>query len=171
MASTFIAADDDQCNDYLEPVFGKRHRYTIFPKIKIHICTLNLLNINFSHLSCDMETTFCLQSIPNGSLTSRGAYTCVCNFGYYIPNRKLQGFDGQDVEKGNGNYTCIPCPNTCTTCDENGDCFLGETEDSWSVEMLMLVSIGAVLAACILCCVILAAIVFRQRKCRVCRAY
>lgn len=117
-----------------------------------------------------METTFCLQSIPNGSLSSRGSYTCVCKFGYYVPKRKLQGFDGEEVEKGNGNYTCIPCPNACHECDENGVCFYGETEDSWSVEMLMLVSIGAVLAACILCCVVLAAIVFRQRKCRVSRA-
>lgn len=75
------------------------------------------------------------------------------------------------MEKGNGNYTCIPCPNACQTCDENGVCFFGETEDSWSVEMLMLVSIGAVLAACILCCIILAAIVFRQRKCRVSHVY
>lgn len=26
VATAFKAADDDQCNDALEPVFGKRHR-------------------------------------------------------------------------------------------------------------------------------------------------
>lgn len=34
------------------------------------------------------------------------------------------------------------------------------------MEILLKASIGAVLGACILCCVVLAAIVFRQRKCK-----
>lgn len=34
------------------------------------------------------------------------------------------------------------------------------------MELMLKASIGAVLGACILCCVVLAIIVFRQRKCK-----
>lgn len=114
--------------------------------------------------SCDIETTFCMQAMPNE--TTRGDYSCVCNFGYYIPNQTHQFFDGQKVEEGNGNFTCIPCPINCQTCDGSGDCYPTDQEFI-SMETLLRVSIGAVLSLCLLCCFVLAAIVFRQRKCRV----
>lgn len=147
-----------------------------------HVYFIKYFSLAMTHISlarrsfsCDMETTFCLQTIPNGSLSARGAYTCLCNFGFYIPNQKLQGYEGVEVESGRDsekNYTCIPCPDDCRMCDGSGSCYNGEIEetwsmDTWSVETLMLATIGVVLVACILCCVILAAIVFRQRKCRV----
>ncbi len=141
VASSFIAADEDQCNDYLEPIFGKRH-------------------------SCDPVTTFCFQSISNGSANTRGAYTCICNFGYYVPNQTVQGFEGHVIEAGNGNFSCLRCPGGCPSCDKYGVCNTEETYETGSMELLLKASIGAVLGACILCCMILALIVFRQRKCK-----
>lgn len=169
VASAFIAADDDQCNEALEPIFGKKH-------------------------SCDMETTFCFKSMSNGTINNNvnnnnnnnlnsnnnnnnnnnavnqpnaAAYTCVCNFGYYVPNQTLQGFEGHQVESGGGNYSCIRCPDECSHCDENGVCSIGEAPELISLETLLRFTIGIVLGACMLCCLVLAAIVFRQRKCKV----
>lgn len=164
VASAFIAADDDKCNESLEPIFGKKH-------------------------SCDMETTFCFKSMSNGTINNNNnnnlnsninnnnhnnnvnqpsaAYTCLCHFGYYVPNQTLQGFEGHQVESGGGNYTCIRCPGACSHCDENGECSIGEAPEWISLETILRCSIGVVLGACMLCCLALAAIVFRQRKCKV----
>lgn len=115
--------------------------------------------------SCDTETTICLPS--TNSTNPRAAYTCLCNLGYYVPNQTYQGFEGHIVETGNGNYSCIRCPNGCA-CDENGLCSTGELQELVLMEETLLhFSIGAVLGACMLCCMVLAAIVFRQRKCKV----
>uniref|UniRef100_A0A182U3P2 GPR158/179 extracellular domain-containing protein n=1 Tax=Anopheles melas TaxID=34690 RepID=A0A182U3P2_9DIPT len=76
VASAFIAADVDQCNDALESIFGRRH-------------------------VCDRESTFCLLSELDAS-KPRGKYTCVCRPGYYIPNESIQGFSS---EKDDGNIT------------------------------------------------------------------
>lgn len=172
VASAFIAADEDQCNEALAPIFGKKH-------------------------SCDMETTFCLRSEPNRTIDTDNnnlnsnlnsnsndnnnnkvkqptvaAYKCLCNFGYYVPNQTLQGFEGHEVESGSGgNYTCIRCPDPCTYCDENGECNDDDSHDNVTLETFLRCCIGVVLGACILCCLILAALVFRQRKCKVRRVY
>lgn len=148
VASAFIAADDDPCNDALEPIFGKKH-------------------------SCDMETTFCLKSISNDTSyagqtgpASPFAYTCLCNFGFYIPNQTLHGFEGHIVESGNGNYSCIRCPGACSSCNEKGECSLSEVHEYISLETLLRFSIGVILSACMLCCIVLAAVVFKRRKCK-----
>lgn len=115
--------------------------------------------------SCDTETTICLPA--SNSSNQRSAYTCLCNLGYYIPNQTYQGFEGHIVETGNGNYSCIRCPTGCA-CDENGLCSTGELQEMVLMEETLLhFSIGAVLGACMLCCLVLAAIVFRQRKTKV----
>lgn len=83
VASAFIAADVDQCNDALEGIFGRRH-------------------------ICDRESTFCLMSDTTESADtgatfgSRGKYTCVCRVGYYIPNESFQGFTS---DKNDANVT------------------------------------------------------------------
>lgn len=97
---------------------------------------------------------------------TRGAYTCICNFGYYVPNQTLQGFESQVIEAGNGNFSCLRCPGGCPSCDKSGVCNTEETYETGTMETLLKASIGAVLGACILCCMVLAAIVFRQRKCK-----
>lgn len=144
VASAFIPADEDQCNDALESIFGKKH-------------------------SCDMETTFCFNSMSNETTSQRRTYTCLCNFGYYVPNQTLQGFDGHTIESGSGsgNYSCIRCPGGCGHCNEKGECSNGESHEYVAMEALLKFSIGIVLGACMLCCLVLAAIVFRQRKCKV----
>lgn len=137
-----------------------------------------------------METTFCFKSMSNGTINNNNnnnfnsnnndnnnnnnnanqpsaAYTCLCNFGFYIPNQTLQGFEGYQVESGGGNYTCIRCPGACSHCDENGECSIGEAPEFISLETSLRCFIGVVLGACMLCCLALAAIVFRQRKCKV----
>lgn len=105
--------------------------------------------------------------MSNGTTNQRGAYTCLCNFGYYVPNQTLQGFDGHVVESGGGNYSCIKCPGACAQCDENGECNFGETQEFVSMETLLRFSIAVVLGACMLSCFVLAGVVFRQRKCKV----
>lgn len=99
------------------------------------------------------------------SPSSRGKYTCVCKEGYFIPNQTIQGFASDIVEKENANYTCLRCPNSCF-CDANGVCLFGETEDGFSSEAFLKVVIGSILGACVLCCLVLAILVFRQRKCK-----
>ncbi|XP_049304417.1 uncharacterized protein LOC105231264 isoform X3 [Bactrocera dorsalis] len=141
-AVAFIAADEDVCNDGLEEVFGRKH-------------------------GCDRNTTFCLLTENKPSAT-RDVYTCICRESFYLPNSTLQGFRGDIVEasEGYGNYSCIPCPDGCTTCDQHGVCLLGEPPEVVSMESLLNVSVGSVLGACILCCIVLSVIVFRQRKCK-----
>uniref|UniRef100_A0AAG5CVU5 G-protein coupled receptors family 3 profile domain-containing protein n=1 Tax=Anopheles atroparvus TaxID=41427 RepID=A0AAG5CVU5_ANOAO len=138
VASAFIAADVDQCNDALESIFGRRH-------------------------VCDRESTFCLLAELDAS-KPRGKYTCVCRPGYYIPNESIQGFSSEKNNDGNvGNFSCIPCPSACE-CDSAGSC--SSPDEDFSTETLMKATIGAILGACMLCCLVLALIVFRQRKCK-----
>uniref|UniRef100_A0A6E8W059 GPR158/179 extracellular domain-containing protein n=1 Tax=Anopheles coluzzii TaxID=1518534 RepID=A0A6E8W059_ANOCL len=137
VASAFIAADVDQCNDALESIFGRRH-------------------------VCDRESTFCLLSELDAS-KPRGKYTCVCRPGYYIPNESIQGFSSEKDDGNITNFSCIPCPSACE-CDSEGSC--SSPDEDFSTETLMKATIGAILGACMLCCLVLALIVFRQRKCK-----
>ncbi|XP_053661568.1 probable G-protein coupled receptor 158 [Anopheles marshallii] len=137
VASAFIAADVDQCNDALESIFGRRH-------------------------VCDRESTFCLLSELDAS-KPRGKYTCVCRPGYYIPNESIQGFSSEKSDGNITNFSCIPCPSACE-CDSAGSC--SSPDEDFSTETLMKATIGAILGACMLCCLVLALIVFRQRKCK-----
>lgn len=138
VASSFIAADVDQCNDELEQIFGRKH-------------------------SCDRETTFCLLTSFNVT-APRGSYTCVCRESFFLPNQSVHGFEGTMVEEGLGNFSCIPCPGGCQSCDISGVCMLGEQAELISMESLINSSISAILGSCILCCFVLSAIVYRQRK-------
>ncbi|XP_055548167.1 probable G-protein coupled receptor 158 isoform X2 [Wyeomyia smithii] len=140
VASAFIAADVDQCNDALEAIFGRRH-------------------------SCDRESTFCLMSdtADGPSSGGRGKYTCVCRDGYYIPNESFQGFTSDKNDANVTNFSCIPCPSACE-CNSAGSC--NRPDEDFSTETLMKATIGAILGACMLCCLVLALIVFRQRKCK-----
>uniref|UniRef100_A0A182SM38 Uncharacterized protein n=1 Tax=Anopheles maculatus TaxID=74869 RepID=A0A182SM38_9DIPT len=61
-------------------------------------------------------------------------------------------------------FSCIPCPSACE-CDSAGSC--SSPDEDFSTETLMKATIGAILGACMLCCLVLALIVFRQRKCKV----
>ncbi|XP_075153883.1 G-protein coupled receptor 158 smog isoform X2 [Haematobia irritans] len=142
VAAAFIAADEDVCNDGLEQIFGRKH-------------------------GCDRNTTFCLLT-ENKPAATRDVYTCICRESYYLPNSTLQGFRGDIVEMSEGfdNYSCIPCPAGCSNCDSNGVCLFGEDQESVSLESLLKVSVGSVLGACILCCLVLSVIVFQQRKCK-----
>ncbi|XP_061398216.1 metabotropic glycine receptor [Musca vetustissima] len=142
VAAAFIAADEDVCNDGLEQIFGRKH-------------------------GCDRNTTFCLLT-ENKPAATRDVYTCICRESYYLPNSTLQGFRGDIVEMSEGfdNYSCIPCPAGCSNCDSNGVCLFGEDQEAVSLESLLKVSVGSVLGACILCCLVLSIIVFRQRKCK-----
>ncbi|XP_049530450.1 probable G-protein coupled receptor 158 isoform X3 [Anopheles darlingi] len=137
VASAFIAADVDQCNDALEAIFGRRH-------------------------VCDRESTFCLLSELDAS-KPRGKYTCVCRPDYYIPNESIQGFSSDKNDGNITNFSCIPCPSACE-CDSAGSC--NSPDEDFSTETLMKATIGAILGACMLCCLVLALIVFRQRKCK-----
>ncbi|XP_058451032.1 probable G-protein coupled receptor 158 isoform X2 [Malaya genurostris] len=138
VASAFIAADVDQCNDALETIFGRRH-------------------------SCDRDSTFCLMSTEGTSSGARGKYTCVCRDGFYIPNESFQGFTSDKNDANLTNYSCIPCPSACE-CNSAGSC--NRPDEDFSTETLMKATIGAILGACMLCCLVLALIVFRQRKCK-----
>ncbi|XP_037959512.1 probable G-protein coupled receptor 158 isoform X2 [Teleopsis dalmanni] len=142
VAAAFTAADENVCNDELEEIFGRRH-------------------------GCDRNTTFCLVT-ENKPLPPRDVYTCLCLEYHYLPNSTLQGFRGDIVEMSEGfdNYSCVRCPGSCTHCDQHGTCLLASPQETVSMENLLKVSVGSVLGACILCCIVLSVIVFRQRKCK-----
>lgn len=101
----------------------------------------------------------------------RGKYTCICRDRFYLPNESLQGFTSAQVEgsAANGtygsNFSCLPCPGACF-CDSTGQCLFGDDLDSFSMETLLKAVIGVVLGSCMFCCVVLAIIVARQRKCK-----
>lgn len=116
--------------------------------------------------SCDRETTFCFLTEFNAS-SPRGSYTCLCKESYYVPNQDLQGFPSDKIENSEyENFSCIPCPGGCSHCDQTGNC-LFEEQELVSMETLLRASIATVLGACMLCCLVLSIIVFRQRKCKV----
>ncbi|XP_041450643.1 uncharacterized protein LOC111076968 isoform X3 [Drosophila obscura] len=140
VAAAFIAADEDVCNDGLEEVFGRRH-------------------------GCDRNTTFCLLT-ENKPAATRDVYTCLCRESFYLPNSTLQGFRGDIVELSEGydNYSCIPCPGGCTNCDQHGVCLNFHEEEALNMDACLRLLVAIVLGACILCCVVLGVIVFRQRK-------
>lgn len=104
-------------------------------------------------------------------IVSRPKYTCLCKEGFYIPNETLQGFASDKVESGEtdgGNYSCLPCPGGCLSCDKDGACIFGPEEpDEILSESVLRVSIGAIIGACMICCFLFALSVFRQRKCKV----
>lgn len=103
----------------------------------------------------------------NANDKQRTSYTCLCNFGYYVPNQTLQGFEGPDVEMNSKNTTCIRCPGGCAQCNGKGECSDGESHEYFLTETLLRFSIGVILGSCMFSCLILAIIVFRQRKCKV----
>ncbi|XP_034667077.1 probable G-protein coupled receptor 179 isoform X4 [Drosophila subobscura] len=140
VAAAFIAADEDVCNDGLEEVFGRRH-------------------------GCDRNTTFCLLT-ENKPAATRDVYTCLCRESFYLPNSTLQGFRGDVVELSEGydNYSCIPCPGGCSNCDQHGVCLNFQEEEALNMDACLRLLVAIVLGACILCCVVLGVIVFRQRK-------
>lgn len=105
--------------------------------------------------------------MANETNNQRASYMCVCRFGYYVPNQTLQGFEGQDVETNVGNFSCIPCPVKCSICDEKGEC-ISDSIDTILTQALLRFTIATILGLCMFCCLILAIIVFRQRKCKVC---
>ncbi|KAM8716675.1 hypothetical protein ACLKA7_003534 [Drosophila subpalustris] len=142
VAAAFVAADEDVCNDGLEEVFGRRH-------------------------GCDRNTTFCLVT-ENKPMAARDVYTCLCRESFYLPNSTLQGFRGDLVELSEGfdNFSCVPCPGGCTNCDLHGVCLAFQEEDALNIDACLRLLVAIVLAACILCCVVLSVIVFRQRKCK-----
>lgn len=84
-----------------------------------------------------------------------------------MPNQTLQGFEGSDVEMNAKNFTCIQCPGGCSHCNEKGECSDGEAQEYFLTETLLRFSIGVILGSCMFSCLILAIIVFRQRKCKV----
>lgn len=131
-------------------------------------------------ISCDRETTFCLVTDPDSTdtttqspqlIVSRPKYTCLCKEGFYIPNETLQGFPSDKVESSEmvgGNYSCLPCPGGCLSCDKDGTCIYGpEESDEILSESVLRMSIGAIIGACMICCFLFALSVFRQRKCKV----
>lgn len=102
---------------------------------------------------------------------SRPKYTCLCKEGFYIPNETLQGYASDKVESSEadgGNFSCLPCPGGCLSCDKDGACISGPEEpDEILSESVLRVSIGAIIGACMICCFLFALSVFRQRKCKV----
>lgn len=86
-----------------------------------------------------------------------------------MPNETTQGFSSDKIEKDAGNFSCVPCPGGCSMCDKDGVCIFGHDEpEDILTEAVVRASMGAVLGVCVCCCFVLALIVFRQRKCKVC---
>lgn len=95
-------------------------------------------------------------------------YTCVCKEKFYIPNKTIHGFASEKIESEGGNFSCVPCPEGCLVCNENGICLHGNEEpEEFLTESLLRACIGAILGACVGCCVLMSFIIFRQRKCKV----
>jgi hypothetical protein len=126
--------------------------------------------------SCDRETTFCLVTGPEPALPDTTVslavplpkYTCLCRAGFYVPNETLQGFASEKLDSDVANFSCLPCPGGCLTCDKDGSCsYDREEEDDFLTESVLRASIGAILGCSIFCCVLLSITVFRRRKSKV----
>ncbi|VEN58619.1 unnamed protein product [Callosobruchus maculatus] len=130
----------------------------VFLKIELDQCDSGQIEIfNGSHL-CDPETTQCLTLDPDSD--RRGNYLCMCRNGFYHHGANLtwSGFRGEDIERSSGEYgRCIPCPRDCQDCEPTGIC---TTERGVYLKTVIL----CIQLACMASNVVLALIVFRQRK-------
>jgi G protein-coupled receptor 158 len=130
----------------------------LFLKIDLNQCDENLTEIFGNHQKCDQESTFC---VPQPDFSERkGGYRCLCRQGFFYPeaNFSWKGFVGEDIENGViDSSRCHPCPTECDVCESNGICTA--RRDVYLKTAILSVQLG-----CMAITVIIALVVFKQRK-------
>jgi hypothetical protein len=133
----------------------------LFLKIDLNQCDENLTEIFGNHQKCDQESTFC---VPQPDFSERkGGYRCLCRQGFFYPeaNFSWKGFVGEDIENGViDSSRCHPCPTECDVCESNGICTA--RRDVYLKTAILSVQLG-----CMAITVIIALVVFKQRKTKV----
>ncbi|XP_021920133.1 probable G-protein coupled receptor 158 isoform X3 [Zootermopsis nevadensis] len=141
-AGIFFAADENldihQCNESFNSVFGGGHK-------------------------CDQETTEC---VPAKGLGVRRGYTCTCRAGYFshdldFAKRQLRadGIEATILPGDNTLYKCVPCPEGCDVCGRDSPCMARH-------DYLLRTVVLGVQILCMCVTVVLAIVVFTQRKCK-----
>lgn len=114
--------------------------------------------------------------IPGGGLKA-GNYKCVCQKGYYFPDKNStnKSFPGSELEQAfldswynkttlsNTGYQCLPCPAACENCVDNTPCMA-----EYNV-LLRGIPLG-IQSFCITVTIVIGVVVLRLRKSKVIRA-
>ncbi|KAK4880411.1 hypothetical protein RN001_008557 [Aquatica leii] len=132
----------------------------LFMPLQLNQCDFGLSDIFGGPHRCDDDTTECIPQYDYGE--RRGGYRCVCRQGFFYPGANLSwnGFLGEEVEKGLLNsYRCLSCPPECDVCSEEGVC--EAKRDLYLKSIILILQL-----ICMTITVILALIVFKQRKCK-----
>ncbi|XP_077285240.1 G-protein coupled receptor 158 smog [Arctopsyche grandis] len=132
----------------------------IFRPLRLDQCDSMMAKLFGGPHRCDEETTKCVSEEGRGF--RRAGYRCECRDGFYNPGAppSWRGFPGEIVELDpNDVHRCTACPEQCNTCNSAGKC--GVQRDP-----LVRGALLATQAACMLITVMMAAIVFKQRKCK-----
>lgn len=133
--------DIDQCNETFNTIFGGRHR-------------------------CDLESTEC---VPAKGFGFRRGYDCTCRVGYFspdsdVPKRHFRGergggLDENVLRRNNTLYRCLPCPEGCEVCGRDSPCMARH-------DYLLRTVVLGVQILCMCITVVIAIVVFKQRKCK-----
>ncbi|XP_063902350.1 metabotropic glycine receptor isoform X3 [Zophobas morio] len=130
----------------------------LFLKLDLNQCDETLEEIFGGFQKCDYKTTKC---VPEPEFGDRnGGYRCVCRQGFFYPEANLswKGFAGEDIESGViDSPRCQPCPTECDVCEPNGICTA--RRDVYLKTAILSVQLG-----CMAITVIIALVVFKQRK-------
>ncbi|KAK9709583.1 7 transmembrane sweet-taste receptor of 3 GCPR [Popillia japonica] len=132
----------------------------LFLPVRINQCDEVFADYIGGSNKCDKDTTICVPLYEYGD--RRGGYRCVCQKGYYYPgaNFSWRGFFGEDIENSRiSSYGCEICPAKCDVCDSGGIC---EARRDLNLRTVIL----SIQLACMAIAVIIAVVVFKQRKCK-----
>ncbi|XP_022900982.2 metabotropic glycine receptor isoform X2 [Onthophagus taurus] len=132
----------------------------IFIPMKINQCDDQVGGyLGWTH-QCDRQTTICEPQFEYGE--RRGGYRCICRKGYYFPgaNFSWKGFSGEDIESRLiASYSCKMCSKECDSCESGGVC---EAKRNIHLRTVIL----SIQLAFMGLTIIVALVVFRQRKCK-----
>ncbi|XP_017769770.1 PREDICTED: probable G-protein coupled receptor 158 isoform X2 [Nicrophorus vespilloides] len=109
---------------------------------------------------CHQESTYCVSGREWGDKGS--SYWCRCQEGFYRPeaNFTWKGFSGEDIENGLiDSYRCEVCPAHCDICTKGGIC-------SAKRDIYLRTVIMGLQLSCMAVTIIMALVVFKQRKCK-----
>ncbi|KAJ9588370.1 hypothetical protein L9F63_018296 [Diploptera punctata] len=136
----------------------------IFFPVAVHL-DINQCNETFSSIfggghNCDQDTSEC---VPAEGVGFRRGYTCVCRPGYFSDST-MKHFRSQEAEHtfpvaDNTIHRCIPCPEGCDVCGEDAPCMA-------RYDYLLRTVVLGVQILCMCITLVLAIIVFKQRKCK-----
>ncbi|XP_023712991.2 probable G-protein coupled receptor 158 [Cryptotermes secundus] len=126
--------------------------------LDIHQCNETFSSIFGGGHRCDQDTAEC---VPAKGPGLRRGYTCTCRLGYFSQDSDLtkRHFRGEEGDADETLYKCVPCPDGCDVCGGDSPCMARH-------DYLLRTVVLGVQILCMCITVVLAIVVFKQRKCK-----